>query len=167
MRSEIPLEGRVTDNTCHRVRWHLYQWNWAGEILQRNAAPTGCCCRLGTHGSPPCQNFPRSIELSVEPHAFLQNEYDSGNPLYLDSVKSCNSEDVRADVPLNLCTNSLKARNDLGGSPPRTLMTWRQPTAHYHEKKKQQNFTRTHGLIQTSCFGSNLHTPPCDAESQL
>ena len=25
---------------------------------------------------------------------------------------------MRADVPLNLCTNKLKARNDLGGSPP-------------------------------------------------
>ena len=61
-------------HVSQRVRWHPYQWNWAGKILQRNAAPTGCCCRLGTRGSPPCQNFPRSIELCVKQHALLQHE---------------------------------------------------------------------------------------------
>ena len=52
----------------------------------------------------------------------------------------------------------------------RTLMTWRQPTAHCRVTEKQ-NFIDTHELTEASHFGPDLLTPPCDvavqAKSQL
>ena len=43
----------------------------------------------------------------------------------------------------------------IGAADRRTLMTWRQPTAHCHVTKKQ-NFTSTHELTQASHFGPEL-----------
>ena len=75
MCSETPWEGRVADNTCHRESAGiLTSGTGLAKYFSAYAAPTGCCCRLGTRGSPPCQNFPRSIELCVKQHALLQHE---------------------------------------------------------------------------------------------
>ena len=55
----------------HRVRWHLYQWNWAGKILQRDAATTCYCCRLGTRGLLLSKFSEIDRALCLEPHAFM------------------------------------------------------------------------------------------------
>ena len=68
------------------------------------------------------------------------------------------------------CARTNWKQETISAGISQTLMTWRQPTANHHDKE-QQNFIRTHGLIQTSCFGSDSHTPPGEvavqAESQL
>ena len=57
----------------------------------------------------------------------------------LETEKGCDSEDAYR------CANELC----------RTLMTWRQPTAHCHVIQKQ-NFNSTHELTQASHFGPYL-----------
>ena len=77
-------------------------------------------------------------------------------PFYLYTDKGCNSEDAcrRAN---ELVHEPTQKQEMIWAAVRRTLMTWRQPSAH-HREKKRQNFIRTHGLIQTSCFGSDLHS---------
>ena len=59
----------------------------------------------------------QSGALDVRSHNVLvQNVYDSGNP-FLSILKKAVTVKMRADVTTNLCTNKLKARNNLGGSP--------------------------------------------------
>ena len=62
----------------------------------------------------------------------VQNEYDSGTLFYLDTEKGCNSEDACrcANELVHELTESKKRSGRQSAAP---LMTWRQPTAHYHE----------------------------------
>ena len=49
-------------------------------------------------------NLERTVHADVPLSFGLLNEYDSGNPFYLDTEKAVTVK-MRADVPMNLCTN--------------------------------------------------------------
>ena len=46
--------------------------------------------------------------------------------------------------------------------PQSAAPSWHDGSQPLIIKRKQSNYKKTHGLIQTSCFGLDLHTPHCD-----
>ena len=108
-------------------------------------------CVHSTH-APPCSINQEATNLTLPCEINMTLE-----TLFLSRYwkKKAVTVKMRANVPMNLCTNALKARNDLGSSPPHPHD---MAAANRSLSWEQQNFIRTHGLIQTSCFGSDVHS---------